>query len=63
MPKITIEIEVEFEVVCAECGRDLDDCTDVDDPDRWSKGKVQVKPCPQCLENARNEGYEQASDE
>jgi len=58
-------IEVEFEVWCSKCGAGL--CLNV--TPRQSRGYgsqtpgVDIEPCEKCLENAREEGYQEGFDE
>jgi hypothetical protein len=55
MPKVTVEAEVEIEVWCS-CGEGL--CRQSD----GGIGRVTVEPCRSCLENARQEGYDEAEE-
>ena len=57
MPRMTVEVDVEFEVYCDKCGKGLCRSTS-------TKGNsVYVVPCPACLETERNEGHAEGYDE
>ncbi|HWR62321.1 MAG TPA: hypothetical protein VN580_11955 [Clostridia bacterium] len=44
-----------FEVFCAKCGKGLCKLTTVDER---SGLKVEVQPCPKCLKDAEDEGFD-----
>ena len=43
-----------FEVFCADCGKGLCKLTTVDER---SGIKLEIKPCPACLKDAENSGF------
>jgi hypothetical protein len=43
-----------FEVLCAKCGKGLCKLTTVD---QRSGINIEIKPCPECLKVAENDGY------
>jgi len=43
-----------FEVFCADCGKGLCKLTTVDER---SGIKLEIKPCPECLKDAENDGF------
>jgi len=61
MPSIctTVEVDVEFEAFCAECGEGI--CHLVEST--HSGENIRITPCDNCLENARTEGYDEAEAE
>lgn len=44
-----------FEVFCANCGNGLCKLTSVDET---SGIKLEIRPCPKCLKDAENDGFE-----
>lgn len=44
-----------FEVYCANCGEGLCKLTTVDER---SGVNLEIKPCPKCLEDAENKGFD-----
>lgn len=48
----TTEIEIEIDVVCDECGADLEAT--------WCVKKLHVKPCDDCGDKAFEQGIEEA---
>ena len=60
MPEITHETSVEFYVYCANCGEGLCQNTTVDEMHtRRRIPRVNVSPCPNCISDARAEGYQE----
>lgn len=53
MPNMSID----FDVYCAVCGEGLCNCTKV------YQTKIIIKPCPRCIEKAKDEGYREGYDE
>ena len=45
---ITYEVDLDFEVVCNECGEMLDA--------EFYNGEIIVDPCKKCIEDAKEEG-------
>jgi hypothetical protein len=42
---------IEFKILCAECGGELDHDMDL------RKETITITPCPGCLDNAKCDGY------
>ena len=59
MPRIntsvdtTVDVEIDVEIYCATCGKGLCDVSLV----RRSRNAIDVEACPECLNNARDNGY------
>ena len=53
----TFNIDVDFEVYCAECGAGLCNGSDTDTGRRGPR--VNVAPCECCLDAAHTKGYEE----
>jgi len=53
------EAEVEVEVICLRCGRDLQTTVEY----RRGGPVILVEPCDNCIEDAKNEGYDKGYDE
>lgn len=51
MPNMSID----FDVYCAVCGEGLCNCTEV--VQNSYQTKIIIKPCPRCIEKAKDEGY------
>ena len=47
-----MEIHVEVDVVCMECGKVLDG-------EMGISGAIRIEPCESCLQAAYEEGYEE----
>lgn len=58
MPKITETVDIEIEVVCWECGKDLDTKAD----GRFGH-VLSVEPCSTCLDLKYDEGLKDGRDE
>lgn len=57
------EFSSEFNVTCGKCGADLNaNCTEIAGAHR-NLPSITVEPCEICLDEARNEGYEDRKDE
>lgn len=52
---MSIEISVEIEVKCNECERSLDA--------HLYNTEIHVEPCPDCLEEAEEKGFQRGSDD
>lgn len=50
--------EVTFEVFCAKCGAGLCNQTNTRTSRQRGEPQVTVEPCSNCLDKARDEGYE-----
>ena len=67
MPELTEDIKVEttatidFSVYCGKCGAGL--CGNTTVESRYGKHSITIDPCETCLENARDEGREEAKNE
>ena len=58
MPTITETVDIEIEVVCWECGKDLNA--------KMESGPghiIAVEPCSHCLDRKYDEGLEDGRDE
>lgn len=55
-------IEVEFDVWCS-CGSGLDRGVSVEPGNSKRLAQVTIEPCENCLAKARDEGYNDGSDE
>jgi len=57
--------ETSVSVVCAECGYDLSISAEADDESRRHRGSacINVMPCPDCIEKARQEARQEAKQE
>ena len=62
MPTFMVEHEVEFEVYCS-CGRGLCQESTANDGDWRASRRVTVEPCPDCIERAREKGYDDGYEE
>ena len=59
MPELTLE----FEVFCEKCGAAMcQNCTE-GKTTRRGMSFISVEPCKNCLDDARDEGYEQRREE
>ena len=59
MPSFSVDatVVVDFEVFCAKCGAGLCRYSATGTTSGRGQNYVSVEPCDTCLENARNEGY------
>ena len=55
---VQTEVEVEFEVFCANCGAGLCGVSTGGNSGRRNIPFVCVEPCPYCIEGAKEKGYE-----
>jgi hypothetical protein len=51
------EFTVDFEVYCSKCGAGL--CNQSTTEVRRGYPRVTVEPCTKCLDDAKNEGYDE----
>lgn len=55
-------LELEFEVFCANCGAGLCNQTTTKNADYSYSSRrayINVEPCENCLQDARNDGYDE----
>ncbi len=57
----SFDVEIEFEVYCATCGAGL--CGQSDGSHGSRGPRVDVEVCETCVNNARDEGYQEGYDE
>jgi len=55
---VNTEVEIEFEVFCAICGAGLCSLSKTGTTSRRNMPYVEVEPCPKCLDNEKDRGYE-----
>lgn len=46
------EIEIDIDLICNDCNATLEG--------NWHKGQLYIEPCANCLDIAKNKGYEEA---
>jgi len=57
------EIEVNIEVYCAVCGEGLCNQTEFVKTYRRGESSFRVEPCSKCLQEAKDQGYEEGYEE
>jgi len=64
---ITEDVEIEFEVYCNKCGNGLCNETSTADATNSYSNKrlptVNVNPCPNCMNEKYDEGYERGHED
>jgi hypothetical protein len=56
---VTVNIDVEVEIYCANCGAGLCNQSKSGNTRGRNQAFIEVTPCEKCLETAKNEGYEE----
>jgi hypothetical protein len=51
---------IDLEFYCSNCGAAM--CNNINLDYKWSYIAVNIEPCENCLENAKDEGYENGYD-
>ena len=56
---IEVTFDVDFEVICADCGAGLCNKSDVRSSRSRGMPQVTVEPCEKCLAEAKDKGYDE----
>ena len=57
---VQVNVSIEFDVYCHECGGELNVKTSVSSGYRGQSLSIEADPCDTCINKAREEGREEA---